>query len=146
MTRIDVRLDLDHPIDHVWKHLVDWESHSAWIPNTEVTITTQTSGVGTEFVGITRLGPIRLDDPMTVTKLSAPHDGRASGVVTKAGAVLGGTAGFTLTATGETSTRLDWFEDIYLKPKGVFWWTAPFVLAIGTMAFRSALKAFARTL
>jgi carbon monoxide dehydrogenase subunit G len=146
MTRIDVRLDIPHPIDHVWTHLVDWESHSAWIPNTVVTVTKRTDGVGTEFVGITRIGPIRLDDPMTVTELSAPRAGRASGVVTKTGAVLGGTAGFTLTEIDATTTRLDWFEDIYLKPRGVFWWTAPFVIALGTIAFRSALRAFARTL
>jgi hypothetical protein len=51
-----------------------------------------------------------------------------------------------LTAVDDSTTRLDWFEDIHLKPRGLFWWTAPFVIAIGTIAFRSALKAFARTL
>jgi carbon monoxide dehydrogenase subunit G len=146
MTRIDIRLDLPHPIDHVWARLTDWESHSAWIPNTIVTVTTQTSGLGTEFVGITRIGPIRLDDPMTVSEFQAPSNGRASCVVTKTGPVLGGTAGFELTSTDASTTRLDWFEDVHLKPTGIFWWTAPFILAIGTVAFRSALRAFARTL
>jgi hypothetical protein len=83
---------------------------------------------------------------MTVTEFQAPKTGRASCVVTKTGAVLGGTAGFTLSSVDASTTRLDWFEDVHLKPPAVFWWTAPFVLAIGTVAFRSALKAFARTL
>jgi hypothetical protein len=51
-----------------------------------------------------------------------------------------------LSTIDASTTRLDWFEDIHLKPQAIFWWTAPFILAIGTLAFRSALKAFARTL
>ncbi|MBJ7433912.1 MAG: hypothetical protein JHC62_05685 [Microbacteriaceae bacterium] len=146
MTRIDVQLDLPHGIDHVWDRLTDWQSHSAWIPNTVVTVTKGTNGIGTEFVGLTHLGPLRLDDPMTVTESRPPKSGRASCVVTKTGLVLVGTAGFELTALTDSTTRLDWFEDVHLKPKVIFWWTAPFVLAIGTIAFRSALNAFARTL
>ena len=146
MTRIDVQLNLPHGIDHVWDRLTDWQSHSAWIPNTVVTITKQTGGLGTEFVGITRIGPIRLDDPMTVSEFQTPRAGRASCTIIKTGSVLGGTAGFVLTAVDDSATRLDWFEDIHLKPRGLFWWTAPFVIAIGTIAFRSALNAFARTL
>jgi carbon monoxide dehydrogenase subunit G len=146
MTRIDVQLDLPHGIDHVWDRLTDWQSHSAWIPNTVVTVTKGINGIGTEFVGITRIGPLRLDDPMTVSEFQAPKAGRASCTIIKTGSVLGGTAGFVLTAVDDSTTRLDWFEDIHLKPKAIFWWTAPFIVAIGTIAFRSALKAFARTL
>ena len=146
MTRIHVQLNLPHGIDHVWERLTDWPSHSAWIPNTAVTVTRQTTGVGTEFVGVTDFGPLRLDDPMTVTGFQTPRAGRASCTITKTGPILGGTAGFALTALDDSTTRLHWFEDIYLKPKGMFWWTAPFALVIGTLAFRSALNAFARTL
>ncbi len=146
MTRIDIRLDLPHSIGHVWDRLTDWPSHSSWIPNTVVTVTRQTTGVGTEFVGITRIGPLRLDDPMTVTEFQVPSAGRASCTITKTGSVLGGTAGFVLTELDDSTTRLDWFEDVFLKPQGVFWWTVPFVYVVGTIAFRSALRAFARTL
>jgi len=146
MTRIDVQLELPHGIDHVWNRLTDWPSHAAWIPNTVVTVTTPTTGIGTEFVGITRIGPLRLDDQMTVSEFQTPSAGRASCTITKTGTVLGGTAGFLLTALDDSTTRLDWFEDIYLKPKGLLWWTAPFIVVIGTIAFRSALTAFARTL
>ena len=146
MTRIDIHMDLPHGIDHVWERLTDWASHSAWIPNTIVTITKQTDGLETEFVGITRIGPLRLDDPMSVTEFQAPTAGRATCVINKTGAVLGGTAGFTLSTVDTSTTRLDWFEDIHLKPQAIFWWTAPFIVGIGTIAFRSALKAFARTL
>jgi carbon monoxide dehydrogenase subunit G len=146
MTRIDIQLELPHGIDRVWERLTDWQSHSAWIPNTVVTITEQTNGVGTQFVGITRIGPLRLDDPMTVSEFQTPKAGRASCTIIKTGSVIGGTAGFVLTSLNDSVTRLDWFEDIYLTPKGVFWWTSPFILVIGTIAFRSALNAFTRTL
>ena len=146
MTRIDIQMDLPHGIGHVWDRLTDWASHSAWIPNTVVTISKETKGLGTEFVGITRIGPLQLDDPMTVSEYQTPKAGRASCTIIKTGSVLGGTAGFVLTALDDSTTRLDWFEDIYLKPKGIFWWTAPFVIALGTIAFRSALTVFARTL
>jgi hypothetical protein len=111
-----------------------------------VTVTRQTTGVGTEFVGLTHLGPLRLDDPMTVTEFQTPKAGIASCTITKTGSVLVGIAGFTLTALGDSTTRLDWFEEVYLKPTSLFWWTAPFVFIVGTIAFRSALNAFARTL
>jgi hypothetical protein len=146
MTRIDVQIDLPHGIDRVWDRLTDWQSHSAWIPNTVVTITKATKGRGTEFVGVTHLGPLRLHDPMTVSEFQEPKAGHASCSIIKTGSVLGGTAGFTLSVVDSSTTRLDWFEDIHLKPHAIFWWTAPFIVAIGTIAFRSALKAFARTL
>jgi carbon monoxide dehydrogenase subunit G len=146
MTRIDITLEIPHEIRHVWERLTDWPSHSAWIPNTVVTVTKSTAGVGTEFIGVTHVGPLRLDDPMTVTAFEGPTAGRATCAIAKTGLVLGGTAGFTLTALDDSRTRLDWFEDVYLKPRVTFWWTAPFVFAIGTFAFRSALNAFARTL
>ena len=146
MTRIDVQVNLPHGTVHVWEKVTDWAAHSAWIPNTVVTVTKGTNGIGTEFVGITRIGPLRLDDPMTVSEIQTPNAGRASCTIIKTGSVLGGTAGFVLTAVDDSTTRLDWFEDIHLKPQAIFWWTAPFVIAIGTIAFRSALKAFARTL
>jgi carbon monoxide dehydrogenase subunit G len=146
MTRINIQLELPHGIERVWDRLTDWKSHSAWIPKTLVTISEQTNGVGTQFIGITRIGPLRLDDPMTVAEFQAPSAGRASCTIIKTGSVLGGTAGFTLSSVDASTTRLDWFEDIHLKPQAIFWWTAPFIVAIGTIAFRSALKAFARTL
>jgi carbon monoxide dehydrogenase subunit G len=146
MTRITVSLDIPHPIDRVWDRLTDWESHSNWIPGTTVTVTKRTNGLGTEFIGATRLGPLVFDDPMTVSEFTPPTNGTASCTVTKTGLVLGGTAGFTLKATGTNATRLDWFEDVHLKPAVTFWWTAPFVFAIGTVAFRSALNKFAATL
>jgi carbon monoxide dehydrogenase subunit G len=146
MTRINIQLELPHGIERVWDRLTDWKSHSAWIPKTLVTISEQTNGVGTQFIGITRIGPLRLDDPMTVAEFQAPSAGRASCTIIKTGSVLGGTAGFTLSSVDASTTRLDWFEDIHLKPQAIFCWTAPFIVAIGTIAFRSALKAFARTL
>jgi carbon monoxide dehydrogenase subunit G len=97
MTRINIQLELPHGIERVWDRLTDWKSHSAWIPNTVVTITKQTNGVGTQFVGITHIGPLRFDDPMTVSEFQTPKAGRASCTIVTTGSVIGGTAGFVLT-------------------------------------------------
>lgn len=143
---IEITLTLPHPITHVWKHLTDWEAHSAWIPNTHVTITHQTHGLGTQFTGITRLGPLTLNDPMTVTAYQPPHDGIASAAIIKTGKQITGTAGFTLTAITPHSTQLVWFENVQPQPAALFAWAAPIINLIGKIAFTRALNTFAHTL
>lgn len=146
MSRFTVTLELPHAMEHVWERLVDWESHSQWIPGTTVTMTNEVVGVGASFVGRTRVGMWVLDDPMTVTTFEPPENGVARCTVTKTGDTLKGTAGFTLTATGPTTTRLEWFEDVAPRAAIVGYWLRPFIPIVGRIAFTSALKAFADTL
>jgi carbon monoxide dehydrogenase subunit G len=146
MTKITVEMKLESSIAQAWSRLVDWESHSTWIPSTKVRLTNSITGVGATFTGTTRIGPFVLDDPMTVTKFSAPKNGRAECLVTKDGPVLSGTAGFTLKSLDKNTTKLEWFEEIQLRPKAVFWWTEPLVYLIGRAAFTAALKKFANFL
>lgn len=147
MARIEISFDIPTPLPAVWDALIDWEAHSAWIPNTAVTIlersSDSTTQVGTRFVGTTRIGPLRFDDPMTVSDYHPPaeFDGHAAScTVTKTGPLLGGTAGFTLTRIDDQHTNLVWFEHIYLQPAIYFWWTAPFIRIIGKAAFTRALR------
>ena len=143
MTKITIEMKLESSIEQVWSRLVDWESHSSWIPATKVRLTNSLTGVGATFTGTTQIGPFVLEDPMTVTKFSAPKDGHAECLVRKDGPVLGGTAGFTLKTIDTNTTKLEWVEDIQLRPKVVFWWTEPFVYLVGRVAFTAALKKFA---
>jgi hypothetical protein len=143
---IEITLTLPHPINHVWNNLTNWEAHSAWIPNTHVTITHQTHGLGTQFVGITRLGPLTLNDPMTVTTYQPPLDGHAAATIIKTGKQITGTAGFTLTSLTPHSTQLVWFENVQPQPATLFTWATPIINRIGKIAFTRALNKFAQTL
>lgn len=146
MSRFVITLDLPHPIEHVWERLVDWESHSAWIPATTVELTNDADGLGASFVGKTRVGPWVLNDPMTVTEFEPPKNGIARCTVTKTGDVLRGTAGFTLTANGNTASRLEWFEDVTPRSARLERLLRPIIPLVGRVAFTSALKSFAKTL
>jgi carbon monoxide dehydrogenase subunit G len=82
---------------------------------------------------------------MTVTTWQPPASGATTAhcEVTKTGRVLTGTAGFTLTALDENSTRVDWFEDVDVAPA---WLTRPFarlVAAISAAGLKQSLRKLA---
>ena len=146
MIHIVVRLKVRSNIARVWSRLTDWPANSEWIPATKVTVTKQTLGVGTEFVGITKIGPLTLPDPMRVIQFNPPMNGRASARVTKLGPPLEGEAGFDLRDLGEDHTELVWFETVstrWARTERLF--SLPIRL-VGWLAFRYALGRFAKAL
>jgi len=145
MVRIRIKLHLPHRIDSVWAELTDWEANSNWIPQTRVTVTNQTLGAGTEFVGVSKVGPIVLEDRMRVCNWSPPVEGKAAARVSKLGPVLFGDAGFELTADGE-GTSLVWFENVNLKWQLITAVMKPVLTPIAWLLFRTALARFAKTL
>ena len=85
--RVHVGIDLPAPQEDVWADVSDLSSHAEWMSDAE-TITfvgPRRSDVGTVFDCVTRVGPIRLTDRMTVTAWDAPwriairHDGVVTG-------------------------------------------------------------------
>ena len=62
MTRVHVSADYDASPDTVWQALEVVDSHVDWMADAETIrfLTEQTSGVGTRFECITKVGPIRL--------------------------------------------------------------------------------------
>lgn len=146
MIHIVVRLKLRTNITRVWSRLTDWPANSEWIPATKVTVTKQTLGVGTEFVGITKIGPLTLPDPMRVIEFNPPMYGQASARVEKLGPTLVGEAGFDLRELGEGHTELVWFETVSTGwPRIEQLFGLPIRL-VGWLAFRYALGRFAKTL
>ncbi len=150
VARIDITLTVAAPVADVWASLVDWESHTRWVPLTVVTITRgpnyPTTGLGTQFTGRTGLGPVGFHDPMEVTAWQPPtstdHVGRCE--ITKLGRLVTGTAGFTLTPTHDGRTSLHWFEDVDIAPARL---TRPFtsiIEALGRAGFTRALRSFSR--
>ena len=86
--RVHVSIDLPAPQEDVWADVSDLASHTEWMSDAD-TITfvgpqrsgvgpqrsgvgPQRSGVGTVFDCVTKVGPIRLTDRMTVTAWDAP--------------------------------------------------------------------------
>ena len=107
--RFTVTRDLPLPADVVFAELIDWRGHAEWVPMTRVTIEEGDGGPGTVFVATSGLGPAALPDRMRVDAL----DPVAMTVrVTKIGPVLTGHVDLSVTATGESASRLTWLEDI----------------------------------
>lgn len=89
-----------HPED-VWARLWDLDRHTSAIPLT--TVHGGSLGPDATFLARTGLGPLALDDDMTVREWEPPH--RA--VIDKIGRVLSGTVEVTLRPAGG-DTRLVW--------------------------------------
>ena len=107
--RFTVIRDLPLPADVVFAELIDWRGHAEWVPMTRVTIEEGDGGPGTVFVATTGLGPAALPDRMRVDAL----DPAAMTVrITKIGPVLTGYVDLSVTATGESASRVLWLEDI----------------------------------
>jgi hypothetical protein len=98
----------------VWQVVEPIERHVEWMADA-VAIrfeTDQTRGVGTTFSCVTKVGPLRLTDHMTITEW-APA--RALGV-THTG-VVSGAGRFTLSTLAGGRTRFSWQEDLRFP-----WW------------------------
>ena len=53
--------------------LTDWPAHGRHVALTTVRVTHDTGGAGTRFGATTALGPLRLEDPMEVTRWEPPR-------------------------------------------------------------------------
>jgi len=110
--RIEVSTDIDVPPAHVWRYLRQIERHTEWMRDAaRIRITSErTTGAGTTFDTVTRLGPLRTTDRMTVTEWV---EGSVMGVRHE-GAVTG-EGRFTLSGLdGDRRTRFGWTEQLRL--------------------------------
>ena len=100
-------------VPDVWSHLADLRSHADWMADAEkVSFSTpQTSGVGTTMRVLTRVGPFRTTDLMTVVEW---EENRVM-TVTHEGTVTG-TGRFEI-HPAPTGTTLSWTEDLRFP-----WW------------------------
>ena len=120
MAELIVSVDVRAPADEVWARLVDWPSHRSWMLLTDVRpVTVARAGVGSAIEAVTKLGPLRLRDPMTVTQWHAPPAVPARCVVDHTGAVVRGSGAFEVEAVAAGTSRVTWSE----------WVVVPFGLA-----------------
>jgi hypothetical protein len=73
--KITIAIGIDATAEAIWRVLEPIERHVDWMEDAEsITFTTdQTRGAGTTFDCVTKVGPIRLVDHMTVSRWEPPH-------------------------------------------------------------------------
>jgi hypothetical protein len=136
-----VTRDLPLPARVVFDELVDWRGHAAWVPLTRVKILTGDGGPGTEFVATSGIGPLALPDRMRVDELDAEA---MTVLVTKIGPVLTGVVHLSVTSTGNSSSRLEWVEDI--RVPGLPQFLAKPVAAAARRGFETSITRMAKLL
>jgi Polyketide cyclase / dehydrase and lipid transport len=105
--RIKVSTTIDTPIGAVWDYVENISSHVEWMADAESIefISSRHTGVGTAFICVTKVGPFRLRDKMTVTQWSSR---RAMGI--RHEGVVTGEGVFTLSKRRGGRTRFTWKE------------------------------------
>lgn len=112
---ITVTADYDVSPRRLWDLIEPIESHVEWMADAESIefVTSQRRGVGTRFVCVTKIGPIRLRDLMSITawepeqRMGVRHEG-----------LVTGSGVFVLEPLdGGRRTRFTWTEE--LSPR---WW------------------------
>ncbi len=113
-----------------WSAIERVETHVDWMADAEVIRFTSAThqGVGTEFECVTRIGPARIVDTMSITEWR-PNE--AMGVSHRG--VVKGVGRFQLAGVDGTSTRFCWDEQLDLP-----WWMG------GPIAERAALPVLRR--
>jgi len=139
--RVHVSVDIPAAQQAVWDDVSVLTSHVEWMGDAEAIgfVTDRHEGVGTAFDCVTRIGPIRVVDRMTVTEWDEPwrigirHDGHVTGH-----------GQFTLAAIGAARTRFRWDESLVLP-----WWlggriAGPLAAYVLGRVWRANLRRLAR--
>lgn len=114
----------------VWDVVSGFAGYGDWMPMTRMTIDDGAPRVGWGFIGISGVGPLSFSDSMLVTRWepAAGATGATRPVapavfrIVKTGRLLGGFAEITVTPEPNVSTpgamgaRLDWVEDVVVRP------------------------------
>lgn len=126
----------------LWRVATDWAGHGSFFPFTTVRVLDREPGVGQRLEATTRLGPVRLRDPMVVTRWEPP--GR-QGVceLQKVGRVLGGRTTLTVERSPRGS-RLRWSTDVGPAPLLARRVTAPFAWLAAAPLYRHVVRGIVR--
>lgn len=128
--KIRVSVVIDAPPEVVWRAVEPIERHVDWMTDAvSITFTGATRrGVGTSFDCVTRIGPFRTTDRMTITQWT-PR--RAMGI--EHHGVVTGRGRFTLGRRRHDRTRFTWTEKLRFP-----WWMGG---PVGALAAKPILRA-----
>jgi hypothetical protein len=112
--RITVGIDFDAPPVTTWRVVEPIEHHVEWMADAESIrfLGSQTRGVGTSFDCVTKVGPIRLTDRMTVTEWEPE---RSMGIEHRG--IVTGRGRFTMRPAAGDRTHFVWSERLTFP-----WW------------------------
>lgn len=107
--RIHLCVTIGASVEAVWAAVEDIGTHTRWMTDAEsITFVTEwRTGVGTEFDCLTRVGPFRTVDRMTVTEW---EPGAVMGIEHRG--LVTGRGRFTLRAAGAGITEFCWTEEL----------------------------------
>jgi len=139
MGRIRVSTVINAAPAEVWDEVRHIDRHVDWMADAEAIKfrTAQTSGAGTTFDCITKVGPIKLTDRMAITEW---RDGRAMGV--RHQGLVTGSGQFTLARIRRDRTRFTWEERLVFP----WWMGGPVGGVFGGVIMRSIWKRNLRVL
>jgi hypothetical protein len=127
---IEIAISIPAAVDEVWEELSAIERHVDWMADAASLSFhgDQRRGAGTSFSCVTKIGPLRTTDEMTIDLWEECH--RIG--VTHRGAVTGSGV-FELRSYGHTSTELVWREQLRFP-----WWLGG---SLGELISRPVLHA-----
>jgi hypothetical protein len=128
--RLRVGITIARPPAAVWRVIEPIERHIDWMADAvSITFTsTMRRGVGTRFDCLTRIGPLRTTDRMTVTEW---EPGREMGIEHRG--VVTGRGRFSLRSESRDRTQFTWTEELTFP-----WWMGG---AVGAVAAKPVLRA-----
>lgn len=136
-------------VARLWQVATDWPGHGRFFPLTTVRADpaeADASGVGTQLHATTRLGPLRLHDPMVVTRWEPPGEPpgeRGTCELRKVGRVLGGRTVLEVEPAG-TGSRLRWTTDVGPAPEWLRRLVAPVAKVSAIPLYRRVVRGLVR--
>lgn len=142
MSEVTITGESAASVQRLWAVATDWPGHGRFFPLTTVRVVDGEPGVGLRVDATTRLGPLRLHDPMVVTRWSPPGE-RGSCELVKQGRVLAGHAELEVEPTA-TGSRLRWTTDVGPAQKLLRRVTAPVSRLFAIPLYRYVVRGIVR--
>ena len=107
--RIKVSTIINKPLQIVWDEVKIMENHVNWMQDAANIdfLSENTSGINTKMKVLTKVGPIKLNDVITVTRWD---EMKSIGVIHEG--IVTGEGVFFLSSVDEDSTKFEWVEEL----------------------------------
>jgi len=140
MAHLHLTRETHAPPAVLWDVVTDFAAYGQWMPLTRMRLDDGGPRPGWGFAGRTGVGPLRFTDSMLVTLWRPPGEGPARFRVVKTGRLLGGWVDVAVEPLGSGS-RLDWREDVVVRPLPLKRALAPLVAGGAVWLYARALDA-----